>query len=132
MDEVIDEALYIEHWLNDATPPLRNFQFEEDDLLATFRINEGEPIFKESEGYMGNYGPDLMHWYHYGAVVFWPKKDHAAMLHTQDTATQLEWVAYYNARRKQLSENEIVLCETLLSGIQNVEEKPARTFYFYT
>lgn len=129
MGEVIDEALYIEHWLNDATPPLRNFQFEEDDLLATFRINEGEPIFKESEGYMGNYGPDLMHWYHYGAVVFWPKKDQAAMLSTQDTATQLEWIAYYNARRKQLSENEIVLCETLLSGIKNVEERLPKEIY---
>ena len=123
IEEVFDESLYIEHWLNDGTPPLRNIQVEEDNLLATFSINEGEPIFKESEGYMGNYGPDLMHWYHYGAVVFWPKNDHAAMLLTQDTATQLEWVGYYNARRTQLSDIETNLCETVLNGIQNLETR---------
>jgi len=116
MEEVFDETLNIEHWVNEGVPPLRNIQFEEKDLLAAFHINDDEPIVKESTGYMGNYGPDLMHWYHYGAVMLWSKKIHEQLLPQQSIANKLEWVAYYNNNRNRLSESEKALCESILSG----------------
>jgi hypothetical protein len=121
MEEVFDEVLSIEYWLEDELPPLRDVQFEEKDLLATFRLNDDEPIVKESTGYMGNYGPDLMHWYHYGAVMLWSKKMHATLLLQQNTVNQLEWIAYYNKKQGRLTESETAVCETILSG--NLDSK---------
>lgn len=121
MEEVYDELLSIEHWLDEGVPPLRNVQFEEKDLLATFRLNDDEPIVKESTGYMGNYGPDLMHWYHYGAVMLLSKKMHAMLLLQQDTVNQLEWISYYNKKQSRLTESEMAVCETILSG--NLDSK---------
>ncbi|MEQ6122454.1 2OG-Fe(II) oxygenase [Reichenbachiella sp. MALMAid0571] len=116
IEDVYDESLYIEHWLNEGVPPLRNITFEENDLLASFHLDDDEPIVKESTGYMGNYGPDIMHWYHYGAVILWSAKTHEKLLPEQTTANKLEWIAYYNKNRDWLSKSEITWCETILSG----------------
>jgi hypothetical protein len=116
MEEVYDESLSVEHWLEEGIPPLRKFSFDEEDMLATFHINDGEPIVKECSGYMGNYGPDLMHWYHYGAVVLWSANAHEQLLPEQTTANKLEWIAYYNSKRDQLTQSEIALCENILTG----------------
>jgi hypothetical protein len=116
MEEVYDESLYIEHWLNEGVPPLRNIQFEENDLLATFRLNDGEPIVKESTGYMGNYGPDLMHWYHYGAVVLWSKKMHERLVLEQDASNQLEWLAYYNKQWDTLEKEDIEITKRVVES----------------
>lgn len=116
MEEVYDESLNVEHWLEEGVPPLRKFSFDEEDLLATFHINDGEPIVKECSGYMGNYGPDLMHWYHYGAVVLWSANAHEQLLPEQTTANKLEWIAYYNSKRDQLTQSEIALCDNILTG----------------
>lgn len=113
MDEVYDESLSIEHWMDDGLPSLK-IQFREDDLIAAFHLDDDEPIVKEMEGYMGNYGPDLMHWYHYGAVLLWSKKSHAALLPQQDTTTKLEWIAYYNKRNNELTNEEISAAEAVL------------------
>lgn len=116
MEEVYDESLTIDHWLDEGVPPLRNIEFGEKDLLAAFRLNDDEPIVKESTGYMGNYGPDLMHWYHYGAVMLWSKKMHEKLVLEQDAANQLEWIAYYNKNQSRLTESEMAVCEAILSG----------------
>jgi hypothetical protein len=116
MGEVFDKALSIEHWLNGGIPPLRDVQFEEHDLLATFDLNDSDPIVKESTGYMGNYGPDLMHWYHYGAIMLWSEKSHPALLLKQNTANQLEWLTYYTQKQDRLTKRERDVCEAILSG----------------
>jgi hypothetical protein len=113
MEEVYDESLSIEHWMDEGVPSL-DIQFEEDDLIASFQLDEDEPIVKEVEGYMGNYGPDLMHWYHYGAVLLWQKKSHEALLLQQDATTKLAWIAYYNERQNNLSDLEIAAAESAL------------------
>jgi hypothetical protein len=112
MEEVNDESLSIEHWMDDGIPSLE-IQFEEDDLIASFQLDEDEPIVKEVEGYMGNYGPDLMHWYHYGAVVLWPKKRQTSLMMEQDAETKLNWIAYYN-KQENLSEDEIAAAEFIM------------------
>lgn len=129
MEEVFESTLSIEHWVDEGGPPLRNIQFEEEDLLAAFHIDDEEPIIKESSGYMGNYGPDLMHWYHYGAVMLWSKKVHEQLLPQQSIANKLEWIAYYNKHRNQLSASEISLCEEILSGNLNDESHHAAPDY---
>lgn len=128
MDEVYDESLSIDHWMADGTPPLK-IQFVEDDLIASFQLDEGEPIVKELEGYMGNYGPDLMHWYHYGAVIMWPKIGHSDLLSKQNTDIKLKWIAYYNKRSTLLTDIEISAGEAILSSDLDAKdyEKPDYT-----
>ncbi|PRY83788.1 2OG-Fe(II) oxygenase [Mongoliibacter ruber] len=122
LEEIDNEWISIEHWLDDGPPPLGHLEVEEAEILAPFRLNDGDPIVKESTGYMGNYGPDLMHWYHYGAVVFWPKKDHQEILLKQDISNQLEWINHYNSIRKQLSDYETATVETILKNALNVDK----------
>ena len=107
MEEVFDESLYVEHWLENGIPALSNVSFEEDDLIASFALNDDEPIVKESTGYMGNYGPDLMHWYHYGAVMIWSPETNAQLLRQQNTASKLEWIAHFSKNLQQPSTDEI-------------------------
>ncbi len=45
---------------------------------------------------MGNYGPDVMHWYHYGAVAIWTPEQNAQLLPNQSIETILEWINYFN------------------------------------
>ena len=122
MAEVYDESLSIEHWLENDIPPLNNVSFEETDLIASFALNDDEPIIKESTGYMGNYGPDLMHWYHYGAVMIWTPEINAQLLLQQDTSCKLEWIGYFNKNLQQLNDSEITTAELILStGLTNAE-----------
>jgi hypothetical protein len=118
MAEVYDEELYIEHWLVNELPAFSKIGFEEDDLIASFALKEDEPVVKESTGYMGNYGPDLMHWYHYGAVMIWSPETNAHLLRQQDAASQLEWVNYFNKNPQQISDSEVAAVEQiLLTGV---------------
>jgi len=129
MAEVYDESLSIEHWLENGFPPLNNVSFEESDLIASFALNDDEPIVKESTGYMGNYGPDLMHWYHYGAVMIWTPQTNAQILLQQNTASKLEWINYFNKNLLQLSDSEIAASELILStGFTNTESDKNTNF----
>ena len=115
MAEVYDEQLYIEHWLENDIPALSNVSFEEDDLITSFALDEDEPIMKESTGYMGNYGPDLMHWYHYGAVMIWSPEANAQLLPMQTPESKLGWIDYFNKNPQQLTDSEISSIELILS-----------------
>ena len=115
MAEVYDEQLDIEHWLENNIPALSNVSFEENDLITSFALDEDEPIMKESSGYMGNYGPDLTHWYHYGAVMIWSPETNAQLLPMQNTESKLEWIDYFNKNLKQISAGEISAAELILS-----------------
>lgn len=115
MAEVYEEKLYIEHWRENELPAFSSVGFEEDDLIASFVLKEDEPVEKELTGYMGNYGPDLMHWYHYGAVMIWSPETNAHLLRQQDAASQLEWIGYFNKARQQISDSEVAAVEQILS-----------------
>lgn len=115
MDEVYDESLHIEHWAASGLPVLRRLPFEEEDLVTSFPLDEDEPLIKESTGFMGNYGPDLMHWYHYGAVIIWSPRVNARLLFSQDTRTQLHWVSHFN-QSQQEADAEITAVESILSS----------------
>lgn len=116
MAEVFDQSLYIEYWSGGEIPPLDHVRFEQDDLITAFELDEDEPIVKESTGYMGNWGPDLMHWYHYGAVMVWSHDANAQLLPEQDTESQLAWIDYFNKNPEQLHDSESAAIELILSS----------------
>ncbi|MEC3965804.1 2OG-Fe(II) oxygenase [Flagellimonas halotolerans] len=114
MGEVYEEYLSIEHWLENELPAFDEINFEEDELLTSFPLNEGEPLIKESTGYMGNYGPDIMHWYHYGAVMIWSPEMNAELLYAQNAATQLNWITFFN-RAQKISDAEVASVKDMLT-----------------
>jgi hypothetical protein len=120
MEEVFDESLDIEHWAESEVPSLNNVDFQEEDLITSFALKDDEPIVKEATGYMGNYGPDLMHWYHYAAIVIWSPATNAQLLPSQNAAGQLEWINYFNKNYPQASSAETRAVESILSnGLNN-------------
>ncbi len=116
MSEVYEEELSIEHWAKSDIPFLSNVTFEADDLITSFPLNEGEPVMKENTGYMGNYGPDLMHWYHYGAVMIWSPKTNAQLLLGQNTTSKLAWIGYFNKNFAKATSREIEAAKSILSN----------------
>ncbi len=127
MEEVFDESLDIEHWADSEVPALNAISFQEEELITSFALKDNEPIVKETTGYMGNYGPDLMHWYHYAAVVIWSKATNAQLLPSQNATNQLEWIDYFNKNYSQVSKSETAAVELILStGLnkRNSTQKP--------
>ena len=127
MEEVYDESLDIEHWDDSEVPTLNTLSFEEQDLITSFDLQDDEPIVKESTGYMGNYGPDLNHWYHYAAVVIWSPATNAQLLPLQNAATQLEWIHYFNKINQQVSDVETTAIETIFSAGLNTTNRDQKT-----
>lgn len=129
MIEVYDESMYIEHWLENEVPPLDTVSFEENDLIASFALDDDEPIVKESTGYMGNYNPDLMHWYHYGAIMIWTAQANAQLLLEQNASCQLEWIGFFAKNPQSISESELAAAEFILStGLKKVQPNKNANF----
>ncbi len=100
MEEVLDKRIEIEHWATNQYPDLDHLYVAEEDLIAGFNLDGEEPLERENSGYMGNYGPDLEHWYHYGAVVVWSQEACLPLLLSQHTPTQLAWIDYFNQQQE--------------------------------
>ncbi len=129
MAEIYDESLYIEHWADNEIPSLDSIPFNEEDLITSFPLDEEEPIIKESEGYMGNYGPDLNYWYHYGAVAIWPHTINATFLRKQDTESILAWMSFFNRNPDQLTEDEReAILELMKNGLTENQRKNLNNF----
>ncbi|OEK07890.1 hypothetical protein A8C32_15540 [Flavivirga aquatica] len=94
MGEIYDEYTYIEHW-NGNNPGLGYLSIEKKDVIADLDLGEGEPTEKEEEGFTGNAGMTIEYWYHYGAVVLWPKSRHISILKNRPIEDQLKWLDYY-------------------------------------
>ena len=37
----------------------------------------------------------ITYWYHYGAVILWPKSRHSELINTRYTDIRLNWLNYY-------------------------------------
>jgi hypothetical protein len=123
MGEVYEEYLTIDHWMEEGIPPLQGLEFEEEDLIKDFDLNEGEPDEKEAEGYTGNAGMEMQYWYHYGAVFLWPKKYHADLVETVPKENQLEWVDYYNQIWQKADKSEKNIAKELVEQITITESE---------
>ena len=95
MGEIYEEEIIIDHWIDDSMPDLGNFALAEESILSDYNIGEGNPIEQEQEGYTGNAGMTIDYWYHYGAIILWPKRKHAKILGSTNLSIQLRWVDFY-------------------------------------
>ncbi|MCX6972072.1 MAG: 2OG-Fe(II) oxygenase [Verrucomicrobia bacterium] len=86
MGEIYEEDLSVEHWRNasDRSVALGIYRIEPDDLISKEKLGEGEPDEKEAEGFTGNAGCTMDHWYRRAAVVLWAKEDHEGILCRHD------------------------------------------------
>ncbi len=95
MGEVYESHTCIEHWAGDKGPGLGTIFLDEEDLITDVEIGTEDPLEKEEEGYTGNAGMTIQYWYHYGAVILWPKSKHLPFLSAADVHVKLEWLYYY-------------------------------------
>lgn len=126
IDEVIDESLSIQHWIKNDFPSFGEIGFEESFLIAGFELDKDEPLIKENSGYMGNYGPDIEHWYHYGAIMIWTKETNAQLILTQNTKIKLDWIDYFSKNLNSIDQSEKeVVQELAMNGLyhSNTQEK---------
>lgn len=82
MGEIYEEDLSIEHWRDagDRRVALGIYGIEPDALISKEKLGEGEPDEKEAEGFTGNAGCTMDHWYRRAAIVLWAKEDHERIL----------------------------------------------------
>ncbi|HUF62930.1 MAG TPA: hypothetical protein VMN36_12705 [Verrucomicrobiales bacterium] len=75
MGEILDENLTISAWRDSAGRRLRlgDFRIDPSRILASQAIDEGEPDEQFAEGYTGNAGCTMEHWYRRAAIVIWPQ-----------------------------------------------------------
>ncbi len=76
LGSIIDEDYSLAHWIDadGAKMNLREHSTPKEMFCWTKAIDEFKPFKSEHEGYMGNYGNTMDHWYHRAAVVLWPKE----------------------------------------------------------
>jgi hypothetical protein len=95
MGDVHEQYTHIEHWSGDGAPSLGSIHLDEDDLLTDLEIGDGNPTEQQAEGYTGNAGMTMEYWYHYGAVILWPKSKHAGLLNATPVYIRLGWLDHY-------------------------------------
>ncbi len=75
LTELIDSDVELRHWVDTGgrweTVAAR---VDPAELCFTKPSADFEPFESEHEGYMGNYGNTVEHWYHRAAVVLWPRE----------------------------------------------------------
>ena len=73
--ELIDSDVELRHWIGaGGRAEAIAAGVDADELCYTKPSAEFEPFESEHEGYMGNWGNTVDHWYHRAAVVLWPRE----------------------------------------------------------
>jgi len=75
LTELIDSDVELRHWLGaDGLWETVAARVDASELCYTRASGDFEPFESEHEGYTGNAGNTVEHWYHRGAVVLWPRE----------------------------------------------------------
>lgn len=73
--DLIESQIELRHWIGpDGQTQIVSSRVDDGELCYTKPSSEMEPFESEHEGYMGNYGNTVEHWYHRAAVVMWPRE----------------------------------------------------------
>jgi hypothetical protein len=77
MGEIFDSSLTAKHWTDSQGQglPVGELDVEEDELFDPELLREIDPE-EEFEGYTGNAGMTLQHWYRHAAIFVWPERRH--------------------------------------------------------
>jgi hypothetical protein len=77
LTDLIDSDIELRHWVapdgGSGRPPKGHIAVADRELCYTTPSQEFEPFETEHEGYTGNAGNTVDHWYHRAAVVLWPR-----------------------------------------------------------
>ncbi len=122
-DDIYELYSKIEHWSENSGPTLGEMTLDESDIIRTIELGDGDPIEQEQEGYTGNAGMTIEYWYHYGAVILWPKSKHADLLFNQPIAKRLGWLDYYVQHWEVEALNSKAYTKELLIGLANSPEE---------
>ena len=95
MGEIYEEYIMIEYWDESEIPGLGVLPIRKEDIITEIEIGKGDPIEQEEEGYTGNAGMTIQYWYHYGALILWPKSEHLNILLNRPVPVRLQWLEYY-------------------------------------
>ncbi len=75
LTELLDSDVELRHWVDTGGQSEGvSARVDAAELCFTKPSTDFEPFESEHEGYMGNYGNTVEHWYHRGAVVLWPRE----------------------------------------------------------
>lgn len=118
LGEVYEEYTTIEHWADEEAPGLGGAPIREENILTEFEMGIGTPIEQEEEGYTGNAGMTIEYWYHYGALILWPKKHHARLLESLSVPVRLQWLEYYLRHWKDAELNPQEYARQLLASFK--------------
>lgn len=121
MGEVYEEYTTIEHWSNGEIPTLGKINIGKEDLLTDFEIGKGDPIEEEEERFTGNAGMTMEYWYHYGAVILWPKSTHLDLLSAASVSVRLKWLEYYYRHWDNSELNSIEHIKHLITQFTEIE-----------
>jgi len=82
MGEVIDEMLSVSHWSNRDGKEVQfgKIILDESEIVTEQELLARNPDEEEFEGYTGNAGMTVDHWYHRAAIVIWSRQDHFKIL----------------------------------------------------
>jgi len=130
-EEIYEDSIEIQHWVKGVTPDLGTISIEEDDIITNTVLNDGDPTEKEEEGFTGNAGMTIEYWYHYGAVIIWPKDKHVDLISNQDIDTKLKWIVYYLENwDTNLTQQEKQDAKKLLEGFE-ITEREAQSLKYH-
>jgi len=75
LTELLDSDVELRHWVGTGGQSEGvSAPVDAAELCFTKPSTDFEPFESEHEGYMGNYGNTVEHWYHRAAVVLWPRE----------------------------------------------------------
>jgi hypothetical protein len=98
-DEIYEESTSIAYWAKDG-PSLGEIPLSLAQVVNYERIGAGDPTRKQGEGYTGNAGMTMEYWYHYGAVVLWPRDLHPQLTDNLSVNGRMSWVRHDLAQGK--------------------------------
>jgi len=83
LTDLIDEDIELRHWLDEDGKSVAFPEYSPHGsachLIFTKAHNELKPFNSEYEGFTGNAGDTMDHWYHRAAIVLWPSRDRNSM-----------------------------------------------------
>jgi hypothetical protein len=118
MGEIHEEYSEISHWGDPDLPGLGYLHLDPGSVFSLFNIGEGLPTETAEEGFTGNAGMTLEYWYHYGAIIIWPKELHLKLLLKIDLDAQLKWLDYYTKFAKKSSSESKFLEQLFLNIVK--------------
>lgn len=121
MGEIYEESITIKHWATDGLPHLGKLPIEQKNILADIDLNEDDPIEQQQEGFTGNAGMTIEYWYHYGAVILWPKAAHASILAQSNVSARLEWLAWYLTNWENSAHQSQTMAKELLLSFESYD-----------